>query len=379
MIRPGGVCLAALGIVLAACGGGANPARASAAAAPASPSAALSTESEQAPLPEGLSEDEKRDISVFRRTAPSVVFITNYQTQVDLFTLSRFEAPQGSGSGFVWDKQGHVVTNFHVVEGGSKFYVRLADQDEYEADVVGTAPDKDLAVLKIDAPADRLVPLTIGRSSDLVIGQRVLAIGNPFGYDHTLTTGVISGLGRELTSPSGRRIRDVIQTDAAINPGNSGGPLMNSSGRLIGINSQIFSPSGASAGIGFAVPIDIVTRLVPQLIKNHVIRQPTIAGASFLSDYWAQRFDYEGVAVQDVDDGSPADAAGLVGLSVTRTGRLRAWGDFIVAVDGKAIKSTQDLLDAFESAGIGATVRLTVTRGPKGKPREVRVKLMERR
>ena len=178
-----------------------------------------------APLPEGLSAEERRDIDAFRRASASVVFITNYTRQVDFFSFDAVETPSGTGSGFVWDKEGHIVTNFHVIEDGTKFSVTLGDA-EYDAALVGAAPDKDLAVLKVDAPPGRLVSLAVGRSGDLVVGQRVLAVGNPFGFDHTLTTGVVSGLGRELRSPSGRRIRDVIQTDAAINPGNSGGPLL---------------------------------------------------------------------------------------------------------------------------------------------------------
>jgi S1-C subfamily serine protease len=210
------------------------------------------------------------------------------------------------------------------------------------------------------------------------VGQRVLAVGNPFGFDHTLTTGVVSGLGRELRSPSGRRIRDVIQTDAAINPGNSGGPLLDSSGRLIGINSAIFSPSGASAGISFAVPIDTVTRLVPQLIRYGRIKQPGMAGASLVSDAIARANGIEGVAIYQVEDGSPSDQAGLTGIVMSRRGRPRL-GDVIVAVDGKAIRNQQDLFDAFESAGVGATVSLSVADGRSEKHRDVRVKLYDLR
>jgi len=345
-----------------------------AAAPPALPPAsAAATESPDAPLPEGLSPEERRDISVFRHASASVVYITNYTRQIDFFSFDAVETPRGTGSGFVWDKDGHIVTNFHVIEDGTKFSITLGDT-EYDATFVGGAPDKDIAVLKIDAPADKLVPLTVGRSSDLIVGQRVLAVGNPFGFDHTLTTGVVSGLGRELRSPSGRRIRDVIQTDAAINPGNSGGPLLDSSGRLIGINSAIYSPSGASAGISFAVPVDTVSRLVPQLIRYHRIKQPGIGGATLLADYYARRWDIDGVVVREVDDGSAADAAGLKGLTMTRSRRIRV-GDVIVAIDGKPVHSQEDLLDAFEAAGVGATVRLAVVKGGEGPKREVRVTL----
>jgi S1-C subfamily serine protease len=328
-----------------------------------------------APLPEGLSAEERRDIDVFRRASGSVVFITNYTRQVDFFSFDAVETPSGTGSGFVWDKEGHIVTNFHVIEDGTKFSVTLGDAD-YDAVLVGAAPDKDLAVLKVEAPPGRMVPLTVGRSSDLVVGQRVLAVGNPFGFDHTLTTGVVSGLGRELRSPSGRRIRDVIQTDAAINPGNSGGPLLDSSGRLIGINSAIFSPSGASAGISFAVPIDTVTRLVPQLIRYGRIKQPGLAGATLVSDAIARSNGIEGVAVYQVEEGSPADQSGLGGITFTRSRRPRL-GDVIVAVDGKKVRGQEDLYEAFEAAGVGATVKLSVENGRTNKPREVRVKLYD--
>jgi S1-C subfamily serine protease len=349
-----------------ACGGAAAPAPAS---APAS--------APETPLPDGLSAEERRDIDVFRRASASVVFITNYTRQVDFFSFDAVEAPAGTGSGFVWDREGHIVTNFHVIEDGTKFSVTLGDA-EYDATLVGAAPDKDLAVLKVDAPAGRLAPLVIGRSRDLVVGQRVLAVGNPFGFDHTLTTGVVSGLGRELRSPSGRRIRDVIQTDAAINPGNSGGPLLDSSGRLIGINSAIYSPSGASAGISFAVPVDTVSRLLPQLIRYGRIKQPGIAGVSLVSDAIARSNGIEGVAIYQVDEGSPSDQAGLTGVTLTRSRRPRL-GDVIVAVDGKKVQSQQDLFDAFEAAGVGATVRLSVTDGRTDKQREVRVKLNDLR
>ena len=328
-----------------------------------------------APLPEGLSAEERRDIDVFRRASGSVAFITNYTRQVDFFSFDAVETPSGTGSGFVWDKEGHIVTNFHVIEDGTKFSVTLGDAD-YDAVLVGAAPDKDLAVLKVDAPPGRLVPLILGRSGDLVVGQRVLAVGNPFGFDHTLTTGVVSGLGRELRSPSGRRIRDVIQTDAAINPGNSGGPLLDSSGRLIGINSAIFSPSGASAGISFAVPIDTVTRLVPQLIRYGRIKQPGIAGATLVSDAIARSNGIEGVAVYQVEEGSPADQSGLGGITFTRSRRPRL-GDVIVAVEGKKVRGQEDLFEAFEAAGVGATVKLSVTNGRTDKRREVRVKLYD--
>ncbi len=286
------------------------------------------------------------------------------------FSLDITEMPRGSGSGFLWDDAGHVVTNFHVLEGGRRWTVTLADQSTHEAELVGVAPDKDLAVLKIDAPPKGLIPLPVGRSRELVVGQKVLAIGNPFGLDQTLTVGVVSALGRELTSPSGRTIRDVVQTDAAINPGNSGGPLLDSTGRLIGVNSAIYSPSGASAGIGFAVPVDTVARLVPELIEFGRPIRPGI-GVTLLPDSIARRNGIDGVAIQSVEPGSPAARAGLEGIRTTRSGPYL--GDVITAVDGESVGDFDELATAFEKAGIGAAVELVVLRD--GETRVVSVDL----
>lgn len=318
-----------------------------------------------------LTPRELRNIRVFRDVAPSVVYITNINLRRDFFSLNVFEVPRGSGSGFVWDAEGHVVTNFHVIQGGNRFAVVLQDQSEWDAKLVGFAENKDLAVLRIDAPLSQLHPVRIGASSNLQVGQEVMAIGNPFGLDHTLTVGVVSALGRELNSPGGLPIRDVIQTDTAINPGNSGGPLLDSSGRLIGVNTAIYSPSGASAGIGFAVPVDEVSRLVPQLIRYGKPIQPGI-GVRLLSDVYARRAGVRGVIVRDAVPGGPADRAGIEGLRQNRRGRLVV-GDVIAAVDGEPIESTGDLFLAFEAAGVGATVRLTLVRD--GQTREVEVEL----
>jgi S1-C subfamily serine protease len=326
-----------------------------------------------APTADALTPDERRTIEIFRRARPSVVFITSVALRRDLFTLDVQQLPQGSGSGFVWDREGHVVTNFHVIQEGDAFSVTLADQTEWEARVVGIAPEKDLAVLRIKAPRERLTPLVPGTSRGLQVGQRVFAVGNPFGLDHSLTTGVVSALGRELRSPSGRRIRDVIQTDAAINPGNSGGPLLDSSGRLIGINTAIFSPSGASVGIGFAVPVDTVTRLVPQLIARGRAIQAGI-GATFIPDRFNAALGIDGVALADVAADGPAGRAGLQGAQLTRSRRVLL-GDRILAVNGKPVRSEDDVRDAFEAAGVGATVTLTVARQKAS--REVRVQLVQ--
>jgi S1-C subfamily serine protease len=349
--------------------GGAAPAP-----APAPPAAIGAPARElERPLPEGLTDGEVRTIEVFRQAADAVVYITNIGQRRDFFTLDVFEVPQGSGSGFVWDEAGHVVTNFHVIEGGSRFSVVLSDQSEWDAEVVGAAPDKDLAVLRIEAPQKLLSPLPLGRSADLVVGQQVLAIGNPFGLDHTLTVGVVSALGRELRSPGGRLIRDVIQTDAAINPGNSGGPLLDSAGRLIGVNTQILSPSGASAGIGFAVPVDTVGKLVPQMIARGRPIQAGI-GIQALAENYVRRLGLEGVVIQGVEDGGPAQRAGLSGMRSSRRGGYLL-GDVIVAVDGEQVRGLDDLADAFEARGVGRRVRLTVERD--GERREVEVELVE--
>ncbi|MEO6708328.1 MAG: trypsin-like peptidase domain-containing protein, partial [Planctomycetota bacterium] len=223
------------------------------------------------PLRDDLDVDERSTIALFKRASPSVVNITNMAFLGNGFRMTATEVPQGTGSGFIWDDRGNVVTNFHVINKGTKFKVTLSDRSEWDATVVGGAPNQDLAVLHIDAPRSRLSPLAVGTSSGLAVGQKVFAIGNPFGLDQTLTTGIISGLGREIRSESDHKITEVIQTDAAINPGNSGGPLLDSAGRLIGINTAIVSPSGAYAGIGFAVPVDNVARIIPQLISHGVV------------------------------------------------------------------------------------------------------------
>ncbi|MBD3869517.1 MAG: trypsin-like peptidase domain-containing protein [Acidobacteria bacterium] len=325
------------------------------------------------PIPDYLTEDERRQIQVFRTASASTVFITNVGYRRDFFSTSVQKIPQGSGSGFIWDKAGHIVTNYHVIENGQEFMVTFGGEHTYPAKVVGMAPAKDLAVLKVDAPDELLVPLEVGRSADLAVGQNVLAVGNPFGLDHSLTTGVVSALGREWTAPDGRTITNVIQTDAAINPGNSGGPLLDSSGRLIGVNMAIISPSGAFAGIGFSVPVDTVRRLIPQLIKYGEPIRPGI-GIEIMQDHVARRYGFEGVVVKEVHPGWPAEEAGLEPLLVDRRNRI-VGGDTIVAVDGAKILTSNDLLDAFDEAGAGAEVTLTLKN--QGELRDAKVRLAE--
>jgi len=313
------------------------------------------------PSPPELSPDERSTMAVFERATKSVVFIANTAVRRDPWSFDLFEVPQGSGSGFIWNKQGHLVTNFHVVYAATSITVTLADRTEQKAKIVGADPDHDLAVLQIQAPEESLTPVTIGTSHDLRVGQKVLAIGNPFGLDHTLTTGVVSALGRTIKSLSNRTIEGVIQTDAAINPGNSGGPLLDSAGRLIGVNTQIVSPSGAFAGIGFAVPVDTVNRIVPELIKYGKLIRPGL-GVSLVPDGIARRWGIKGVVIGKVVRGSAAERAGLRGARETVTGRVEL-GDIIVGVDAKPIETIEDMLDLLEQRKVGDQVTIEILRG----------------
>jgi len=304
-----------------------------------------------------LGADEQSTIDVFSKFSRSVVHVTSLETHRDRMTLDVAEIPQGTGSGFVWDQDGHIVTNFHVVQGGDRASVTLNDNSTYPATIVGRAPDKDIAVLHIDAPPQKLLPLPLGRSATLKVGQKVLAIGNPFGLDQTLTTGVVSGLGREIKSITQRSIFDVIQTDASINPGNSGGPLLDSSGRLIGINTAIYSPSGANAGIGFAVPVDTVNMIVPQLLKFGKITRPGL-GINVLSDNAAIQNSIDGVVILGVAPGGAAEQAGLSGVKQDRDG-TRA-GDVIVAIEGVDVHSYSDLYKVLDAHKVGDEIEVTV-------------------
>jgi len=277
-----------------------------------------------------------------------------------MFTLNQYQIPQGTGSGFVWDTTGNIITKFHVIQNADAAQVTLADQSNWKARVVGVAPDKDLAVLKIDAPANKLQPIPIGTSKDLQVGQSVFAIGNPFGLDQTLTTGIISALNREIESVTRRPIQGVIQSDAAINPGNSGGPLLDSAGRLIGVNTAIYSPSGASAGIGFAIPVDTVNRIVPELIRSGKVTRPGL-GIQIADEQIAQRFGVTGVLVVDVARGSAAARAGIQPARRDAQGRVRL-GDVITAIDGKKIESPNDLFLTLEKYKVGDAVNVTSSR-----------------
>ena len=310
-----------------------------------------------------LLNDEKSTIALFRQASPAVVNITAIGVQRDLFTLNLYQIPQGTGSGFVWDNSGNVITNFHVIQNADAAQVTLADQSNWKARVVGVAPDKDLAVLRIDAPAKRLQPIPIGTSKDLQVGQSVYAIGNPLGLDQTLTTGVISALNREIESITRRPIQGVIQSDAAINPGNSGGPLLDSAGRLIGVNTAIYSPSGASAGIGFAIPVDTVNRIVPELIRSGRVTRPGL-GIQIADEQIAQRLGVTGVLVVDVARGSAASKAGIQPTRRDADGRLRL-GDIITTVDGKKVATPNDLYLLLEKYKVGEVVTISMLRDGK--------------
>ncbi|KAF9666399.1 hypothetical protein SADUNF_Sadunf16G0225400 [Salix dunnii] len=312
--------------------------------------------------PRKLQSDELATVRLFQENTPSVVYITNLAVRQDAFTLDVLEVPQGSGSGFVWDREGHVVTNYHVIRGASDLKVTLADQSTYDAKVVGFDQDKDVAVLRVDAPKDKLRPIPVGVSADLLVGQKVFAIGNPFGLDHTLTTGVISGLRREISSAAtGRPIQDVIQTDAAINPGNSGGPLLDSSGSLIGINTAIYSPSGASSGVGFSIPVDTVSGIVDQLVRFGKVTRP-ILGIKFAPDQSVEQLGVSGVLVLDAPANGPAGKAGLQPTKRDAYGRL-ILGDIITSVNGKKISNGSDLYRVLDQCKVGEQVTVEVLRG----------------
>jgi S1-C subfamily serine protease len=318
-----------------------------------------------------LTEEERATIDLFEHASPSVVYITSLSVRRDFFTLNVLEIPSGTGSGFVWDDDGHVVTNFHVIQGADRAQVTLADRTTWTASLVGIAPAKDLAVLRIDAPRDLLKPLPLGGSAELRVGQSVYAIGNPFGLDQTLTTGIISALGREIESVAQVPIRDVIQTDAAINPGNSGGPLLDSSGRLIGVNTAIYSPSGAYAGIGFSIPVDTVKWVVPELITHHKLRRPSL-GLELATPQVGRRLGVDGALVLAVQPGGAAERAGILPTRRTRGGDIEL-GDVIVALEDTEIRSNNDVTLALERRTPGEEVELTVVRA--GRTLKVRVRL----
>lgn len=309
-----------------------------------------------------IGEEEQSNIQIFKQTNPSVVFINTVSQQMDFFTGDTREVPLGTGSGFVWDKAGHIVTNFHVVNNSSGAQVTLSDHKAYPARVIGVSPSNDLAVLQISAPADRLRPILVGSSHDLQVGQKAFAIGDPFGLDQTLTTGIISALGRTIRSPAGSAISNVIQTDAPINPGNSGGPLVDSSGRLIGVNAAIVSPSGSNAGIGFAIPVDTVNLVVPQLIQHGRVARPKVGVelSDRLSQIICSELGVQGVLILGVQPDSPAAEAGLRGTRQTQGGVLP--GDIIQKVGDTPVATSAQFYAALEHHKPGDAVTLQLYR-----------------
>ncbi|HZV44272.1 MAG TPA: trypsin-like peptidase domain-containing protein, partial [Saprospiraceae bacterium] len=306
-----------------------------------------------------ISTTEQATIKLFEEAAPSVVYITTTTVQQDYWSRNVYEIPAGTGSGFIWDDKGHIVTNFHVIQNAYKAKVTLSDQTTYDAEIVGKEPIKDLAVLRIK-PKGTLKPIPIGSSHDLKVGQSVFAIGNPFGFDQTLTTGIISALGREIESVARVPIRDVIQTDAAINPGNSGGPLLDISGRLIGVNTAIYSPSGAYAGIGFSIPVDAVNWVVPDLIKYGKLQRPVL-GIELVQQQVIDRMGLEGALVMDVTPGGGAEKAGILPTRRSSNGDILL-GDLIVEINDEPVKSNNDLLLTLEKYKSGDQVKVKVKR-----------------
>ncbi|HEY6897029.1 MAG TPA: trypsin-like peptidase domain-containing protein [Rhodocyclaceae bacterium] len=305
-----------------------------------------------------LTADEKSTIDIFRRASNAVVYITTLDQVLNPWTLNVREVPSGTGSGFIWDDQVHVVTNYHVIANASAARVRLSDQRTYDAKLVGVSPENDLAVLRLQMTDQKPAPLPLGSSRDLLVGQKVLAIGNPFGLDHTLTTGIVSALDRSIGGDGGHTVHHLIQTDAAINPGNSGGPLLDSAGRLIGVNTAIYSPSGASAGIGFAVPVDTVNRVVPELIAHGKYLRPTLGVRSDerVTAFVSRKLGIKGVTVVEVVPGSSAEAVGLRGSRMTRDGLVP--GDVIQTVDGKSVETGADIDRLLDTRNAGDKVVL---------------------
>ena len=308
-------------------------------------------------------EDEANTMEIFRKASPAVVYVTNTELRRSFFTLNVEEIPRGSGTGFIWDKSGLIVTNFHVIAGAHKLTVTLQGREEYEADVIGVAPEKDLAVLRLKNPPDSMATLPMGDSSELTVGRKVLAIGNPFGLDTTLTNGIVSALGREIAAPGQRTIRGVIQTDAAINPGNSGGPLLNSLGQLVGVNTAIYSPSGASAGIGFAIPVNTVKDVVPQLISYGKILRPML-GVELAPDRWVRRYRIEGLPVIRAYPDLPAAKAGITSAYRGSRGEI-ILGDVITHIDDKPVRSHDDYYGLLETYEAGDEVTVTSRLGDK--------------
>jgi S1-C subfamily serine protease len=310
-----------------------------------------------------LTAEERANIALFESAKASVVYISTLERVMDVWTRNVMRVPRGTGSGFIWDDRGHVVTNLHVIEGAAEANVRLSDGRDYPASLIGTSRAHDIAVLRIRIPSNPPAPIPIGSSGDLQVGQKVFAIGNPFGLDWSLTTGIVSALDRSLTGDNGVVIQHLVQTDAAINPGNSGGPLLDSAGRLIGMNTAIYSPSGASAGVGFSVPVDTVNRVVPQIIETGGYAPPAlgIETDDMLSQAIARQLGVVGAAVVRAPPGSAGGEAGLRGVRLGPRDSIVP-GDIITAVDGKEVDSGGQLRARLDDYQAGDVVKLTVWR-----------------
>lgn len=309
-----------------------------------------------------LQAEEIATIELFSQNTSSVVNITNIVNARKPYSTNIFEIPLGQGSGFIWDGAGHIVTNFHVIRGSSAIRVTLIDQNTYPATVVGADPSRDIAVLKLDAPQEvlhKLKPVELAKdTSSLYVGQKVFALGNPFGLDHSLSSGIISGLNRELAEDGGVRIKNAIQSDCSINPGNSGGPLLASNGKVVGINTAIVDPTGKGGfnGIGFAIPIADAKGVVEQILQYGRVIRPAL-GITVAPPSALRQLGLEGVLILEVPSGSPAAAAGMIGISRDSYGRL-VLGDIIVAIDGKTVKNQGDLFDILDGLKVGQTIRI---------------------
>lgn len=341
------------------------------------PSGAAFTENAPAGVTDpAISTDENNNIEIYRAVAPGVVNISSTSYSRDFFGF--VEPREGSGSGSILDQEGNILTNYHVVEGAQKLSVSLGGQKTYAAKLVGGDPDTDLAVIRlIEKPRGPLTIIGLGDSDKLVVGQKVLAIGNPFGLDRTLTTGVISGLQRPIRARNNRLIEGAIQTDASINPGNSGGPLLDSHGRVIGINSQILSPSGASAGLGFAIPVNIAKRIVPQLVSYGMVRRPKLGISTRDVAMLKNQIELpvsDGIVIWEVAPGGAAANAGLQGLTQTENGDVEL-GDILVAIDGDKVENSDDLSRILDKHQLGDTVKVEIVRN--GRRMTIPVRLTE--
>jgi len=324
-----------------------------------------------------LATDEQNNIEVYKAVAPGVVYIQSTTTVRDFFGLFA-DAREGAGSGSIIDEQGDILTNYHVIADAEKLTVSFGNGKNYPARVIGKDPDTDLAVIRLlETPKEPITVVSLGDSDKLIVGQKVLAIGNPFGLDRTLTTGVISGLQRPIRAQNGRQIEGAIQTDASINPGNSGGPLLDSHGRMIGINSQIESPSGASAGVGFAIPVNIAKRIVPQLVRNGGVQRPKLGITPRDVESLGQQVDLpvsDGVLIWYAQPGGAAANAGLGGMVQTENGDIEL-GDIIVAIDGEKVADNDGLYKVLDKHQIGDAVNVEIIR--RGRKMTVPVRLAE--